>query len=107
MSNSASNSYTIRLHLPQQGNAFADALATINQMDGRVGAIDIVKTEGKIITRDITIETQGDEHAQKIYDSLATIPDITIGHMSDRTFMMHIGGKIEIRNRQPINHRDD
>lgn len=107
MSTSASNSYTIRMNLPHHGDAFSNALAAIVQLKGAVGAIDIVKTEGDRITRDITIETQGEEHAQTIYDALAAIDDVDVRHMSDRTFMAHLGGKIEIKNKIAINHRDD
>ncbi|OGT25595.1 MAG: malate dehydrogenase [Gammaproteobacteria bacterium RIFCSPLOWO2_02_FULL_42_14] len=104
---SISNSYTIRIHLPQQGDVFSEVLATIHQLNGHVGAIDIVKTDNNTITRDITIETQNDAHAQKIYDALSHIKDVTVGYMSDRTFMLHLGGKIEIKNKIAINHRDE
>lgn len=107
MTISASNSYTIRIHLPQQGSAFSEVLATINKLEGRVGAIDIVKTEEGFITRDITVDTYGEEHAQSIYDALGKIKDVDVRYMSDRTFMMHLGGKIEIQSKVAINHRDD
>lgn len=107
MITSASNAYTIRLILPQTGNAFSDVLSVINRNGAQVGAIDIVKTEGGTITRDITIHTQDEDHAKTVYNALKEIKDVDVRHMSDRTFMMHLGGKIEIQNKVAVNHRDD
>src|SRR3990167_2716253 len=105
MITSASNSYTIRLVLPHVGEAFPQVLATINTLEGCVGAIDIVKTEGSHITRDITINTHDEAHAKKIYNALSAIPNVDVRYMSDRTFMLHLGGKIEMRSKINITHR--
>ena len=107
MITSASNSYTIRMILPHVGEAFSKVLTTINELEGCVGAIDIVKTEGSDITRDVTIDTHDEAHAKKIYDALAKIPNVDVRYMSDRTFMLHLGGKIEMQSKINITHRDD
>jgi len=107
MSISASNSYTIRLQSPQQGSAFPEVLAMISTLEGRVGAIDIVKIDNGHITRDITVDTYGEDHAQKIYKALSDIKEVEVRYMSDRTFMLHLGGKIEINSKIAINHRDE
>jgi malate dehydrogenase (oxaloacetate-decarboxylating) len=107
MTISASNSYTIRMNIPKKGNAFADVITTINKMEGHVGAIDTVKTDEGIITRDITIQTRDDDHAKKIYEALGEIKDVELRYMSDRTFMMHLGGKIEVNSKVALTHRDD
>src|SRR3990167_10726645 len=96
MITSASNSYAIRISTPQQGTGFPEVLAMINQLEGRVGAIDIVNTDDGQITRDITIETQNEQHAQQIYNALEKIQSVGLRHMSDRTFKLHLGGKIEV-----------
>lgn len=107
MSNNTSNSYTIRINLPQKGDAFSAIISTILQLNGHVGAIDIVKTEKGIITRDITIYVNNDDHAQTIHKALSQIKDIEVRHMSDRTFMLHLGGKIETKSKVSLAHRDD
>lgn len=107
MSSHSNNSYTIRLNLPQQGNTLADVLAKINQLGAQVGAIDILKTENNTVTRDITISVQDETQAKLIYDALAQMKSVDVRHMSDRTFMLHLGGKIEIQGKVAINHRDD
>lgn len=107
MSANTNNSYTIRLNLPQQGNTLADVLAKINELGAQVGAIDILKTENNTVTRDVTISVQDEAQAKLIYDALAQMKQVDVRHMSDRTFMLHLGGKIEIQSRVAINHRDD
>ncbi len=103
----ASNAYTIRINFPQRGNAFSEVLSTITQLKAHVGAIDIVKTEGNQITRVISFEVCDDNHAKQIHDALIKIAGIEVRHMSDRTFMLHLGGKIEVTSKVAINHRDD
>lgn len=107
MSFSSGNSYTIRINFSHQGDALSEALALITKMQAHVSAIDIVKTEDDFITRDITINSRDENHANQIYDALCKIKKIDVRHISDRTFMMHLGGKIEIKNKVAINHRDD
>lgn len=107
MSQHTNNSYTIRIHLPQHGDVFSEVLATITRLHGHIGAIDTVKTENKMITRDVSVDVHDEAHAKQIYDAIAEIKDVVIGHMSDRTFMLHLGGKIEVVSKVAINHRDD
>src|SRR3990167_1101220 len=107
MTNNASNSYAIRINMPQHGSAFSDVLAIINRLEGRVGAIDIVKIEQGIITRDIIFDTQSEKQAQLISEEVGKIIDVIVRHLTDRTFMLHLGGKIEIKSKISLNHRDD
>src|SRR6185436_2809673 len=52
---SASYSFTMRLHLPQQGTVFADVAHAIAEADGLLGAIDLVRVEGDRVVRDVTV----------------------------------------------------
>ena len=36
-----------------------------------------------------------------------SVPGVVIGKVSDRTFLMHLGGKIEMQTKHPIRNRDD
>lgn len=107
MTKHANNSYTIRIIFSQRGTAFAQVLATITGLEGHVGAIDIVKTEEGRITRDISFDAYDDDHAKQIHQALMALADIEVRYMSDRTFMLHLGGKIEVTPKVAINHRDD
>lgn len=107
MTMQSTNSFTIRINFPQRGSVFSQALATIAQLDGQVGAIDIVKTDDGQITRDISFEAMGDEHANKIFEALSAMSGLEVRYMSDRVFMLHLGGKIEVVPKIAVNHRDD
>lgn len=104
---SISNSIIIRLNLSKSGKKLSEVLATISDLDAQVGAIDIVKTEGETVTRDITIDTHGEDHVKTITDALNQLNGVEVKHVSDRTFLLHLGGKIEIKSKIPIHTRDD
>jgi malate dehydrogenase (oxaloacetate-decarboxylating) len=82
-------------------------MSTISRLGGHVGAIDIVKSENHQVVRDITINTRGREHIREMLAALEEIEEVEIRHTSDRTFLMHLGGKIEVTSRFPITHRDE
>ena len=107
MLTSASNSVIIRLQLPNRTQALSQVLATIGDLGGQIGAIDIIKVEADMMTRDITIDTGGEEHIEEILRSLEALNNVEVRHTSDRTFLLHLGGKIEIKSKIPITHRDD
>lgn len=104
---SVSNSITIRLKLKHRTGVLANALATIAKAGGSMGSIDIVKVDRNSITRDLSINASSIEHAKKIVDMLKTQAGLEVLHVSDRTFLIHLGGKIEVRSKIPIKTRDD
>ena len=101
-----SNSLIIRMKLSESSDSLSQVLAMINKMGAFIGAIDIIKADGDIITRDITINTKNEEHADTIIESLKTIAGVDIRHISDRTFLLHLGGKIEVNGKIQITNRD-
>ncbi len=74
---------------------------------GDIGAVDLVESGRDRITRDITIKARDSVHGQQIVNALKRLAGVRIVNVSDRTFLMHLGGKIEIRNKAPIRTRDD
>src|SRR5690625_7791486 len=56
---------------------------------------------------DVTCNATDTSHAEKITAALEDVPGVIVGKVSDRTFLMHLGGKIEIRSKVPLKHRDD
>lgn len=104
---SISNSIIVRLNLAHHGKQLSAVIAKVSDLEGQIGAIDIVKAEGDVITRDITIETQGEEHAAQIVAALGTLAGVEVRNVSDRTFLLHLGGKIEVKSKIPVRNRDD
>ena len=103
---SASNAVTLRLKLETTPGTLARATAAIGEAGGNIGSIDIVRVERDHLIRDITINTAGEEHVRKIAERLSAIDSVEVVELSDRTFTMHAGGKIEVRSKTRIRTRD-
>ena len=79
----------------------------IGTQGGSIGAVDVVDTSGHRITRDITINVNSVEHGEIVVGEIGNIDELEILHVSDRVFLMHLGGKLEIASRVPVKTRDD
>ena len=100
-------SITVRLRLANKPGVLGLVTSTIGEAGGSIGAIDIVEADFDNLVRDITIATGNDQHAQEIVESVKALPGVTFIHFSDRVFLLHIGGKIEIKSKIPIQTRAD
>lgn len=103
---SASNAVTLRLRLENTPGTLARATSAIGEAGGNIGSIDIVRVERDHLVRDITINTAGEDHVRRITDQLSAIDGVEVVELSDRTFTMHAGGKIEVRSKTRIRTRD-
>jgi malate dehydrogenase (oxaloacetate-decarboxylating) len=103
----ASNAIIVRLELNNHPGVLSSAMAAIANQHANIGAIDIIRVKDNIITRDITINAHDSEHAQRVVDALEGLNDIKVIHTTDRTFLYHLGGKIEVTSKNPIKNRDD
>jgi malate dehydrogenase (oxaloacetate-decarboxylating) len=81
--------------------------SVIGEAGGDIGAVDLVETTRERTERDITVKCRDSGHAQRIMSRLKHVAGVRVANVSDRTFLMHLGGKIEIRNKVPIRTRDD
>ena len=102
-----SNSVIVRLRLFNEVGVLNRVTQKISDLGGNIGAIDIVRPEPDALIRDITIFTHNPEHGEKLVDGLREIEDVEFVNFSDRTFLAHLQGKIEINNRLPLSTRDD
>src|ERR671912_585936 len=104
---SASYSLTLRIEFPHEAGALGKILTTIGDADGMVGAVDIVRMRQDRTTRDITVNARDSEHGQQVVQVVEDLPQVNVINVSDRTFLMHLGGKIEVRSKLQIRTRDD
>src|SRR4051794_23699708 len=81
--------------------------SAIGDAGGTIGSVDLVSLEGGHTLRDITVDTAGDEHGRAIVAAVDTVEGAQVVDSTDRTLRMHIGGKIEQRNKHPLRTRDD
>ena len=104
---SASYSLTVRLEIRNRPGMLGNVTSAIGRAGGDIGAVDLVETTGNRVVRDITIKASDSRHGQEIIGSLKGIAGVKVANISDRTFLMHQGGKIEITSKVPIRTRDD
>src|SRR3989454_6229769 len=104
---SASYGFTIRLQIANRPGMLGRVASAIGEAGGDIGAVDLVETTRERTLRDITVKARDSVHAQQIVSRLRHVAGVRLGHVSDRTFLMHLGGKIEIRTKVPIRTRDD
>jgi malate dehydrogenase (oxaloacetate-decarboxylating) len=81
--------------------------SAIGEAGGDIGAVDIVELLRDVIVRDFTINARDDRHGQDIVAALRRVDGVRVVNVSDRTFLMHLGGKIGIHNKVPVKTRDD
>ena len=103
----ASHSLTIRLEIQNQPGMLGKVTSAIGKAGGDIGAIDLVEVRKKTIIRDLTFKASDERHGQQVVERLKAIGGVKVVHVSDRTFLMHLGGKIEIKGKIPVKTRDD
>jgi malate dehydrogenase (oxaloacetate-decarboxylating) len=104
---SASFSATLRVHLKNQPGSFAALAAAIAGAGGLLGAIDVVRVSRDEKVRDVTVLAGDAAHLQRIIAAVSQVDGIAVEHVSDRTFLLHLGGKLEVVPRTPLKTRDD
>lgn len=104
---SASFSATIRVRLENHPGAFAALAGAIAGAEGLLGAIDLVRVEADHKIRDVAVLAADAAHLERILAAVRDTEGVEIVHWSDRTFLLHLGGKLEVRPRSPLKTRDD
>lgn len=103
---SVSYSFTMRLYIENQPGMLAKVMNAIADHKGDPGAVDVVKVDGKYKVRDLTVSARDEKHSKEIVNAVKKIEGIKVRNVSDRVFLMHLGGKISIENKVPVNTRD-
>src|SRR3954451_9184646 len=104
---SASYSFTMRIELRQLPGAFAQVAGAIGAEGAILGAIDLVRVDGRGVTRDVTVACIDAAHGERVVNAVRALEGVHVVSVSDRTFLMHKGGKIEITPKVAIKTRDD
>jgi len=102
----ASHSITIRLEIENVPGQFAKVASVVGDLGGNMGAVDIVGVKKNVIIRDLTIDTSNEDHAAEIVEAVKQMSGINVRNVSDRVFLLHLGGKISVENKIPLNTRD-
>jgi malate dehydrogenase (oxaloacetate-decarboxylating) len=104
---SAQYRLTIRVKLTDAHGALGAVTSAISDAGGVVGAIDVVQAEGDHSVRDIVVDASDSSHWDELVAAISAVEGAEVVDTTDRTFMLHLGGKIEQHNRHPLKTRDD
>ncbi len=104
---SVSSSITARLQVQARPTAVSELTAAVEAQGGLVTGIDVSASGSERITVDVTCATRGEQHANEIVAGLRELHGVVVERVSDRTFLLHLGGKLQIESKVPIRNRDD
>jgi malate dehydrogenase (oxaloacetate-decarboxylating) len=108
MAPSVSYSITVRLEVASKGRAVSEITRVVEQAGGMVTALDVNPSGGGDKLRvDVTCAARDTAHSEAIVAALAEIDGVSVHKVSDRTFLLHLGGKIEMASKVPLRNRDD
>jgi malate dehydrogenase (oxaloacetate-decarboxylating) len=104
----ASYSITLRLHLDgDDPGAIGRVTTAIGSAAGAVVAMDFVDTHGEVLVVDVTANAGGSDHAERIRAAVEDLDGVHVHRSSDRTFLLHLKGKLEVNATVPLTTRDD
>jgi malate dehydrogenase (oxaloacetate-decarboxylating) len=104
---SASYSFILRTETSNRPGTLGKVTTAIGGEGGDIGAIDIVRVGNSRMIRDVTVAARDEAHADAIVQRVREIEGVVVLHVTDRTFLVHLGGKIEVVGRVPVKARDD
>ncbi len=98
---------TIRVEGAPELQPVALITTTITNAGATITALDVVESLLDKVVVDVTCDTVDADHAQELHDALSAHQGLTVRKVSDRTFLLHLGGKIEVNSKVPLKTRDD
>jgi malate dehydrogenase (oxaloacetate-decarboxylating) len=104
---SASFSATLRVQLENNPGSFARLAEAIGNAGGLLDAIDLVRVEHGKKVRDVTVLAADEAQIARVVEAVRALEGVEVDHVSDRTFLMHLGGKLEVVAKAPLKTRDD
>ena len=104
---SVSYSITVRLVVPAGGTAVSQLTSCVEAAGGIVTALDVTASGVDQLRIDVTCAARDTAHADEIVEQLKQVEGVAVGKVSDRTFLMHLGGTIEMASKHPIRNRDE
>ena len=103
----ASYSITLRVKIQNSPGKLGEVTTAIGSVGGDIEGIDIVSVGKDFLVRDFTVNAASESHDEEIVASIQNIDGVEVVQTSDRTFLMHLGGKIETVSKMPLKTRSD
>jgi malate dehydrogenase (oxaloacetate-decarboxylating) len=103
----SSYSITMRLHTAPDHGVVGAVATAIAHAGGIVTAIDVAESSHERLVVDVTCSASDADHAAELQRAVDQVPGVEVHKTSDRTFLLHLGGKIEVVSKVPMRNRDD
>ncbi len=97
----------LRLEIANRPGMFAKVAMLVGEHQCSLGAIDLVEATPATQIRDVTVDVPSEAAGEVLAAALRKIDGIKVRAVSDRTFLVHLGGKIEVKGRVAVRNRDD
>jgi malate dehydrogenase (oxaloacetate-decarboxylating) len=97
---------TVRLELANKPGMFAKVASVLAEEGANLGAVDLASATAERMVRDVTFDVRDEAHGERVLAKLNDIPDVNVLSASDRIFLLHLGGKIQVRSKLPITTRN-
>src|SRR3981189_382997 len=104
---SAGFSITIRVSVTADPYAIGRLTTAVGEAGGLVTAPDVVDSDPAHIVADVTCDTADSGHASQVTQALEELDGVDVRKVSDRTFLLHLGGKIEVTSKVALRNRDE
>src|SRR5947209_19924685 len=98
---SAQYSLTLRVEIDHLPGMLGKVASAIGDAGGTIGAVDLVLVEGAHTIRDITVQTSDSSDWPRLADAVNAVTGARVLDATDRTFLLHVGGKTELTNKRP------
>ena len=105
----SSPTYTIfiRLKFRNVPGMLGNITSVITKMGGEVRGVELVETSRYWVIRDIHVNVRDGNHAKEIIKELSSVDGVSVEFVSDRTFLAHLHGKLEVVSKRRITTTED
>jgi malate dehydrogenase (oxaloacetate-decarboxylating) len=104
---SAGFSITIRVAVTADASAIGRLTTCVGEAGAIVTALDVVDSDHVSVIADLTCDTADSTHAEQVVEALRKLDGVEVRKVSDRTFLLHLGGKIEVHPKVALRTRDE
>jgi len=100
-------SVILRVEMDKQAVTFAELVSVIGHQGGDIIAIDVIQPGRRLERRDLTVSVSEPSEVEALATAVRAMNGVRLVNVSDRTFLLHLGGKIQVHSKVPIKNRDD
>src|SRR5699024_5721479 len=97
----------VRVSTPATFTATSDVTNAVPSTGAQITGVDVVESSHTGMTVDVSCNIRDRAHGDEIRTTVDALKDVEVGNISDRPFLMHLGGKIEPTPKVPLRNRDD